>query len=86
MVLDAGKCHFMCPDENTENETIIFKDISMNNSKAEKIMGVIIDNRLTFSSHIRELFKKAFQKISALPRISNQLNDSEPFFNAVLQS
>ena len=56
MVLDAGKCHFMCPDENTENEIFIFKDISRNNSKEEEILGVIIDNRLTFSSHIRELF------------------------------
>ena len=27
-----------------------------------------IDNKLTFSSHIRELCKKASQKISALPK------------------
>ena len=47
----------------------------MNNSKKEKIPGVIIDNRLTFSSHIRELRKKASEKISALSRISNQLTD-----------
>ena len=60
----------------------------MNNSKEEKILGVIIDNRLTFSSHIRELCKKASQKISALSRISNQLNDSEKvlLFNAVVKS
>ena len=49
----------------------------MNNSKEEKLLGVIIDNRLTFSSHMRELCKKASQKRSALSRISNQLNDSE---------
>ena len=54
-----------------------FKGTIMNNSKDEKILRVIIDNRLTFSSHIRELCKKASQKISALSRISNQLNDSE---------
>ena len=59
----------------------------MNNSKEEKILGVIIDNRLTFSSHIRELCKKASQKISALSRISNQLNDSEKnLFNAAVKS
>ena len=77
MVLNAGKCHFMCLGKNTENETFTFKDTIMNNSKEEKILGVIIDNRLTFSSHIRELCKKASQKISALSKISNQLNDSE---------
>ena len=60
----------------------------MNNSKKEKILGVTIDNRLNFSSHIRELCQKASQKLSAFSRISNQLNDSEKnlLFNAVLKS
>ena len=55
MVLNAGKCHFMCLGKNTENETFIFKDTIMNNSKQEKLLGATIDIRLTFSSHIREL-------------------------------
>ena len=76
MVLNTGKCLFMCLGKNTENETFIFKDIIMNNSK-EKILGVTIDNRPTFSSHIRELGKKASQKIMALSGISNQINDSQ---------
>ena len=59
MVPNAGKCHFMCLDKNTENETVIFKDTVINNSREEKILGVTIDNRLTFSSHIRELCKIA---------------------------
>ena len=81
MVLNAGKCHFMCLGKNTENETFIFNDTIMNNSKEEKIPGVTLDNRL------RELSKKA-QKISTLSRISNQLNDSEKnlLFNAVVRS
>ena len=36
MVLNAGKCHFMCLGKNTENETFIFKDTIMNNSKEKK--------------------------------------------------
>ena len=32
MVLNAGKCHFMCLGKNTENETFSFKDTIMNNS------------------------------------------------------
>ena len=86
MVLNAG--HFMCLGKNTENGTFTFKDTIMNNSKEEKILGVIIGNRLTSSSHIRELCKKASQKVSALSRISNQLNDSEKtlLFNAVVKS
>ena len=62
MVLNAGKCHFMCLGKNTENETFTFKDTIMNNSKEEKILRVIINNRLTFSRHIRELCKKLLKK------------------------
>ena len=47
------------------------------NSKKQKILIVTIDNKLVFSSYIRELCKKASQKISTLSRISNQLNASE---------
>ena len=67
----------MCRGKNTENETFIFKDTTMENSKEEKIQGVIIDNRLTFNSQMRELCKKVSQKILALSKTSNQLNDSE---------
>ena len=76
----------MCLGKNTENETFIFKDTIINNSKDEKILSDTIDNRLTFSSYIKELCKKASQKISALSRTPNQLNDSEKalLFNAVI--
>ena len=58
-----------------------FKDTIMSNSE-EKILGVIIDNRLIFSSHIRELCKKPSQKIPTSSKISNQyLNDSEKTFS-----
>ena len=34
----------------------------MNNSNEEKILYVTTDNRLTFSSHSRELYKKLLKK------------------------
>ena len=63
MVLNAGKCHFMCLGKNTENETFLFHNILMENSKEQKILGVIIDNKLNFKSHISELCKKTSQKV-----------------------
>ena len=39
-----------------------FKDTAINNSKEEKILGVTTGSKLTFSSHVRELCKKASQK------------------------
>ena len=88
MVLNAEKCHLMCLGKNTGNETFTFKDTIMSNSKEEKILGVIIDNRLIVSSHITELCKKASQKMLALSRISNQLNDFDKtlLFNTAVKS
>ena len=60
MVLNAGKCHFMCLGNNTENETFLFHNILMENSKEQKLISVTIDNNLNFKSH------KSHQKIAAL--------------------
>ena len=48
MALNAGKCHFMCLGKDTGSETFIFKGLVTKNSKQEKIVGVTIDNKLTF--------------------------------------
>ena len=71
MVLNVGKCYCLCLCKNRKNEIFIFRYSIMDNSKEEKILDVTVDNKLTSSSHIRELCKKASQKISDLSRISN---------------
>ena len=88
MALKAGKCHFMCLGKDTRNETFIFKGLVMKNSKEQKILGVTIDNKLTFKSHIKNLCKKASQKIGALSRLSNHLNDSQKrlILNSIVKS
>ena len=60
----------------------------MKNSKEEKILGVIIDNKLRFKSHVKNLCKKASQKVWALSRLINYLNDSDKkmLFNALIKS
>ena len=55
MVLNLGKCHFMCLGQNTINEIFVCDNIERKNSKEEKILGVIIDNKLRFKSHIKNL-------------------------------
>ena len=88
MVLNSGKCHFMCLGQNTVIEAFVYDNIEMKNSKEEKILGVIIDNKLRFKSHVKDLSKKASQKIWALSRLINYLNDSEKemIFNALMKS
>ena len=80
-VLNAGKCHFMCLGNNTENETFLWKM-----AKNQKYIVVLIDNKLNFKSHIIELCKKASQKIEALSRLSSYLHNSEKklIFNSII--
>ena len=88
MVLNAGKYHFICLGNNTKNETFLFHNILMENSKEKKILGVIIDNKLNFKSHVSELCKKPSQKIAALSRLSSYLHSSEKkvIFNTIIKS
>ena len=83
MVLDSEKCHFMCLGQNTVNETFVYDNTEMKNSKEEKILGVIIDNKLRFKS-----YAKYGQKVWALSHLINYLNDPEKkmIFNALIKS
>ena len=53
MVLNANKCHFMCLSKDPENETFIFNNFIFNNFNKERILGITIDNKLTFKSHTK---------------------------------
>ena len=59
-VLNSGKCHFMYVGQNTVNATFVYYNIEMKNSKEEKILGVIIDNkfkRLKKKIYVKKLLK-----------------------------
>ena len=88
MVLNSGKCHFICLGKNTENETYFLNNTEMKNSSQEKNLGITIGNKLKFKSHVKDLCKKASQKIWALSRLTNYLNDSgrKLIFNAIIKS
>ena len=58
-VLNSGKCYFMCLRQNTTNEPFVCYITEMKNSKEEKILEVIIDNKLTFKSQVKNLRKKS---------------------------
>ena len=60
----------MCFRIGSENDDFIFDGIKLPNSCVEKILGVIIDNLLKFDPHIRNMSKKAAQKLGVLNRIS----------------
>ena len=63
----------MCIRKNTESEIFKFKNMCLENSQEEKILGISIDSKFTFDSHIKSICRKADQKLSALSRISPYL-------------
>ena len=67
MILNQIKYHHMCIGRNTENEK--FDNVLLENSKKEVVLGVTIDNKLTFDSHIKYISRNATQKLGALLRI-----------------
>ena len=70
----------MCVYRNTENDKFEFDNVLSENSKEEVVLGVTIGNKLsklTFDSHIKNICRKAGQKLGALLRmIKSQFNYS----------
>ena len=77
MVLKSGKCNFLFLGKNRENETYFFNNTEMKNSSEEKILGITIDSKLKFKSPVKNLCKKASEKIWALSSLTNYLNNSD---------
>ena len=52
------------------------------------MLGVTIDHKLDFNSHINKICKKGARKINALSRLSYHLNDEQKFLtsNSFVQS
>ena len=74
MVFDPGKCHYMCFGKKVDdNEALNVDDVNINRNKAE-ISGIKIDRNLTFSNHIKTVFRKSGQNLKILLRISSNRN------------
>ena len=58
--------------ENEQYE-LICNDITLKHSSHEKILGVTIDNKLSFNEHIINICKTANKKLSALSRINHYM-------------
>ena len=70
---NPDKFHMILSVKNNDI-TINVDGYEIKNSSHEKLLGVTIDNKLSFNVHISNLCKKAGQKLHALPRISRYMN------------
>ena len=67
----------MCLGKNKESDTFNFGNISLNNSKEETILGLAIENKLSFDNHVKKICRKVSQKTCALSKISNYLDSKQ---------
>ena len=78
MILNPGKCYFMYTDKNvSDSELLNLNDLNLKNCKEVEILGITIDRNLNFKGHIKNICRKAGQKLSALPRISSHINTAK---------
>ena len=81
---NPDKCHLLV--STNEKIKINIGDFSIENSDCEKLLGVKIDNKLTFDYHVSDICKKANRKINALTRIAPfiNINKKRIFINSFL--
>ena len=84
MVTNAGKCHLLT--STSEEVSVKIENEIIKNSLQEKLLGIVVDNRLTFEPHVKNLCKKAGQKLHALARIANYTSKKGSIMNAFILS
>ena len=58
MVLNAGKCHYIVIGDDDPTYKIILNNNEIASSNVEKHLGILLDIKLNFDSHITSLCKK----------------------------
>ena len=88
MALNPGKCHYIVISDDDPSHKIILNNNEIANSIEEKLLGILLESKLNFDSHITYLCKKASQKLSALAGINHCLSPDEKLLllNSVVKS
>ena len=68
--LNADKCHLLISNHNKDLQINVDTKI-IKCEDSVKLLGITLDNKLNFGTHVSNLCKKASQKLHALARISN---------------
>ena len=63
--------------KSDSNDTLCLNEFNLKNSNYKIILGITINQKLTFNKHIKNLCKKAGQKLCALLRISPYLDENK---------
>ena len=72
MKSNPEKCNFIC--STSKKVSLIVETKEINNSTHERLLGVKTDSKLSFNTHIDDIFNKASLKLKALSRITPHLD------------
>ena len=76
LTANTDKFHLITSDPDFSLSVKVDK-YTIANTTSQKLLGITIDNKLTFDEHISRLCNKASQKLHALARIATYMNLSE---------
>ena len=86
MVPNPGKCCFMSLGSNSDNSDLILEDSTKIPSSEEYIaLGITIDNKLNFYSHLKQFCKKVANKLNALIRVAPYLDYNQTYLQFLFQ-
>ena len=68
MKVNPDKCHLLT--SSRDKVSICLDNYNIKSSKCEKLLGIKIDNKLNFNTHVDEICKKAGRKLNALSRVT----------------
>ena len=68
MVLNPGKCHYIViwDDDTTLKIILNNNEIASSNANEEKFLGILLDSKLNFDSHITSLCKNQVKNLVLL--------------------
>ena len=76
MTLNLGTCHYLVIGSRDLSHEIMLNNSKITSSNEEKLLGIFLDSKVNFESHIASLFRKTGEKINALVRLKNLLLNS----------
>ena len=75
MKANPDKCHLLT--SSSDKVSICVDNYNIKSSKCEKHLGIKIDNKLNFNTHVDEICKKAGQKLNTLSRVTPYMDLSK---------
>ena len=87
--MNEDKSHLLVFGNKDDDATVNISGSFIEESEEEKLLGVTLDKKLKFKTHVNNLCKKASQKLHALARvlrfIESQRINNDLFCNVALQ-